>query len=195
MAYTRVVWQNTPDKSTPLSAENLNKMDVAIANLDSTMSQVRSEANGARLYAEDANALATENQGRLDNLDTTIEQLEGQVDNLVKDLGDNFIIFDGALEITPVMQHTVQIGPLIFVHFAFKFSPTESTTSLIGHVSYAPKHTHSFTFSSASPNAADMRSVVGRINSDKSIYIEYLKSDVPSGAYVLDVEFFYCMDH
>lgn len=55
-------------------------MDVAIANLDSTMTQVRSEANGARLYAENADKLATENQGRLDNLDTTIEQLESQVD-------------------------------------------------------------------------------------------------------------------
>lgn len=55
-------------------------MDVAIASLDSTMSAVRSEANSARINAEQANTLATENKGRLDALDTTVEQLESQVD-------------------------------------------------------------------------------------------------------------------
>ena len=163
-------------------------MDGAIAALDSTVTNLQTSVNTAQGEANNARQLA-------ENANGQVETLSSQLNSLVKDLGNNFITFDGNIDITPVMQHTVQIGPLIFVHFAFKFTPTESATSLIGHVGRAPMHTHSFTLSSASPNAADMRAVVGRINSDKSIYIEYLKTDVPSGAYVFDAELFYCIDH
>lgn len=34
MAYTRVNWENLPSKNTPVNADNLNKMDEGIANID-----------------------------------------------------------------------------------------------------------------------------------------------------------------
>jgi hypothetical protein len=34
MAYTRVNWENLPSTNTPVNADNLNKMDAGIANLE-----------------------------------------------------------------------------------------------------------------------------------------------------------------
>lgn len=39
MAYTRVNWENLPSTNTPVNAENLNKMDAGIANLDGKCTQ------------------------------------------------------------------------------------------------------------------------------------------------------------
>ena len=37
MAYERVNWENLPSKNTPVNADNLNKMDEGIANIDTKL--------------------------------------------------------------------------------------------------------------------------------------------------------------
>lgn len=46
MAYNRINWVNEPSTATPINATNLNKMDAAIASLDSTMSTKASQNDG-----------------------------------------------------------------------------------------------------------------------------------------------------
>ena len=54
MAYERVNWQDYPSKATPLNAENLNKMDEGIANLDAESESLKAFGNEGKLvYVHD----------------------------------------------------------------------------------------------------------------------------------------------
>ena len=48
--YSRINWQNSPSKTTPISAENLNKMDKAIEDLDNEAAVLRQEINDVKSY-------------------------------------------------------------------------------------------------------------------------------------------------
>lgn len=43
LSYSRVNWQQSPSKSTPLSAANLNVMDAGIKNNNDMISNIRDE--------------------------------------------------------------------------------------------------------------------------------------------------------
>lgn len=46
MAYTRINWVNSPSTATPINAANLNKMDSAIASLDTALGTKANQTNG-----------------------------------------------------------------------------------------------------------------------------------------------------
>lgn len=45
MAYKRVNWENLPSKNTPVNADNLNKMDAGIKNLDNGQTSLQAQIN------------------------------------------------------------------------------------------------------------------------------------------------------
>ena len=49
MAYKRVNWENLPSTNTPVNADNLNKMDEGIANIDT---KINSKANSNDVYTK-----------------------------------------------------------------------------------------------------------------------------------------------
>ena len=49
MAYERVNWENLPSTKTPVNADNLNKMDEGIANIDT---KINSKANSSDVYTK-----------------------------------------------------------------------------------------------------------------------------------------------
>ena len=49
MAYERVNWENLPSTNTPVNADNLNKMDEGIANIDT---KINSKANTSDVYTK-----------------------------------------------------------------------------------------------------------------------------------------------
>ena len=49
MAYERVNWENLPSKNTPVNADNLNKMDKGIKDLETELSK---KANSADVYTK-----------------------------------------------------------------------------------------------------------------------------------------------
>ena len=76
MAYEKVGWKDYPDKTTPINAENLNKMEEGIANNDKNigdMSKVSDKADGtlagiAAAQAEEIERLKKENDELNSNL-------------------------------------------------------------------------------------------------------------------------------
>ena len=49
MAYERVNWENLPSKNTPVNADNLNKMDKGIKDLETELSK---KANSSDIYTK-----------------------------------------------------------------------------------------------------------------------------------------------
>lgn len=143
-------------------------MDVAIAALDSTITNLQASVNTANGEASNARHLA-------ETATEDVATLSRQLNSLVQDLGNNFITFlsvtTTGVAITPIMQHTVKIGPLFFVHFSFKLTTSTAGTEIIASLPTAarPLHTHTFACVSASPSASDMHAMVGRVNTDGSI--------------------------
>lgn len=45
MAYERVNWENLPSKNTPVNADNLNKMDAGIKDLDNGQTSLQAQIN------------------------------------------------------------------------------------------------------------------------------------------------------
>lgn len=66
MAYKRVNWQDYPSKATPLNAENLNKMDEGIANLDAESEALKAFGNEGKLVYVHDGALDTLEPSNLD---------------------------------------------------------------------------------------------------------------------------------
>ena len=66
MAYERVNWQDYPSKATPLNAENLNKMDEGIANLDAESESLKAFGNEGKLVYVHDGALDTLEPSNLD---------------------------------------------------------------------------------------------------------------------------------
>lgn len=197
MAYDRINWKDSPDSTTPLSAANLNKMDVAIASLDSTVSQVRGEANSARIYAESANTLATENQDRLDNLDTTIAQLEGQVDKrpIYTDYTQGLIAeWNTSVFSTPTVAHFYRIGNLIFGHLVFRPMSAINGVNTIGRLLLPPQHAHSFPCAATNTETGTITSDGALLKVDGTLELR-LTSTTNSKNYLFDLSFFYCTDH
>ena len=59
MSYTRVNWQNSPNTATPLSAENLNKMDAGIKQNADDIKQLQQHTYDAELDSTSTNAPQT----------------------------------------------------------------------------------------------------------------------------------------
>ena len=57
MNYDRINWENSPSKETPLDADNLNKMDVAIDTLNREVSRTRSDVSD---HEEQLDALSSQ---------------------------------------------------------------------------------------------------------------------------------------
>lgn len=82
MSYTKVNWENFPSRQTPLSAENLNLMDDAIATLDSDMATAKgnitellSDVGDAKGDITDLKSDMVDAKGDISNLDTRVDNL------------------------------------------------------------------------------------------------------------------------
>lgn len=62
--YSRVTWENEPSKKTPLSEDNLNKMDYAIDQIDSRVVEQQSDIDNAAGTARQAQNAASAEASR-----------------------------------------------------------------------------------------------------------------------------------
>nr|WP_304015274.1 hypothetical protein [Ruminococcus bromii] len=88
--YTRMNWENTPSKATPLTADNLNHMDEGIERatdgaiaLESEIATARGSSNslGARLDTADANLAKKANKSEVDLIDSRLQSAETTLKN------------------------------------------------------------------------------------------------------------------
>lgn len=88
--YTRMNWENTPSKATPLTADNLNHMDEGIERatdgaiaLESEIATARGNHNslGARLDTADANLAKKANKSDIDSINSRLQSTETMLKN------------------------------------------------------------------------------------------------------------------
>lgn len=88
--YTRMNWENTPSKATPLTADNLNHMDEGIERatdgaiaLESEIAKARGNHNslGARLDTADANLTKKANKSDIDSINSRLQSTEATLKN------------------------------------------------------------------------------------------------------------------
>lgn len=82
MSYTKVNWENFPSRQTPLSAENLNLMDDAIAALDSDMTTAKGNITELLSDVGDAKGDITDLKSDMVDAKGDISDLDTRVDNL-----------------------------------------------------------------------------------------------------------------
>lgn len=88
--YTRMNWENTPSKATPLTADNLNHMDEGIERatdgaiaLETEITTARGGQNslGARLDTVDANLTKKANKSDIDSINSRLQSTETTLRN------------------------------------------------------------------------------------------------------------------
>ena len=98
--YTRMNWENTPSKATPLTADNLNHMDEGIEwatdgaiALETEIATARGGSNslGARLDTVDANLAKKANKSDVDSINSRLQSKANATDvaNALKSKEDN----------------------------------------------------------------------------------------------------------
>ena len=88
--YTRMNWENTPSKATPLNADNLNHMDEGIEQatdgaiaLETEIATARGSSNslGARLDTVDANLAKKANKSDVDSINSRLQSTEATLNS------------------------------------------------------------------------------------------------------------------
>ena len=88
--YTRMNWENTPSKATPLTADNLNHMDEGIERvtdgaiaLETEIATARGGSNslGARLDTADTNLTKKANKSDIDSINSRLQSAETTLKN------------------------------------------------------------------------------------------------------------------
>ena len=91
--YTRMNWENTPSKATPLTADNLNHMDEGIERATDGAIALETEIATARGDSADLNTRFTADEASLKAVKSEIATARGSYDNLDQRL-NGFIVDD-----------------------------------------------------------------------------------------------------
>ncbi len=91
MSYTRVNWQNAPSTATPINAENLNKMDKGIDDIDEALDALESSIVGQ--FVNDAtkinNAAATYDiHQRVNTINNNLDDINSQLASTTQQIND-----------------------------------------------------------------------------------------------------------
>ncbi len=62
MLYNRINWKNLPDETTPLTAENMNKMDEGIWNIENSAEIGKTIINNGGIYTDSSTKFTGENR-------------------------------------------------------------------------------------------------------------------------------------
>lgn len=91
--YERVNWEDLPSKNTPINAENLNKMDKAIDDLDDKIVELESDMEEVFQSVSSGKAMvasAITDMGVLTELDAKFETMAGNIEKIPK--GSDYIM-------------------------------------------------------------------------------------------------------
>lgn len=196
MSYTKIGWKDSPSKHTPLSAENLNKMDEGIAQAHEDLDTVKeildykAELSGE---VEDNEVIIGSSPDVLVGSGVKLTQLAQIID-----YADTKFTLTDTATFTMLHQHIYQVGALVFIHLVFRTNAQIAETGLftLGQLdsSILPQHVHSFTVVPANPGVSnDIRVDPGYIDLDGTISFDVTKT-YSSNRYTFDITTFYCTD-
>lgn len=95
--YTRMNWENTPSKATPLTADNLNHMDEGIEQATDGAIALETEIATARGDSADLNTRFTADEASLEAVKSEIATARGSYDNLDQRLNDLIVDDEGVI--------------------------------------------------------------------------------------------------
>ena len=95
--YTRINWENTPSKATPLTADNLNHMDEGIERATDGAIALETEIATARGDSADLNTRFTADEASLEAVKSEIATARGSYDNLDQRLNDLIVDDEGVI--------------------------------------------------------------------------------------------------
>lgn len=95
--YTRMKWENTPSKATPLTADNLNHMDEGIERATDGAIALETEIATARGGSADLNTRFTADEASIEAVKSEITTARGSYDNLDQRLNDLIVDDEGVI--------------------------------------------------------------------------------------------------
>ena len=95
--YTRMNWENTPSKATPLTADNLNHMDEGIERATDGAIALETEITTARGDSADLNTRFTADEASLEAVKSEIATARGSYGNLDQRLNDLIVDDEGVI--------------------------------------------------------------------------------------------------
>ena len=95
--YTRMNWENTPSKATPLTADNLNHMDEGIERATDGAIALETEIATARGDSADLNTRFISGEASIEAVKSEIATARGSYDNLDQRLNDLIVDDEGVI--------------------------------------------------------------------------------------------------
>lgn len=200
--YTRVSWKNFPNETTPLTAENLNKMDEGIykiteASLGWAGEEYPSQYEILVGYGEEQTAMGSgvsiNDVATKNYVDTAVSARAS-----ITDYG-NGIIGSTDPNFTIDYQHTVRIGKIVFVHFTFTLaSQIQSGIYQFAQITNAnlyPNHDHGTIicgYNGSMTTSSALRTDSAVIKTDGRIFFRAVASGTSSN-FSYDVSCFYSL--